>query len=105
MNNETKPINIALADDHVLLRKALAALINSFGDCIVIQEASNGKELIEKIKSSHPPDVAILDLNMPEMDGFETASRLYKFYPEISVLMLTMYDSELSLIRLLQAGV
>lgn len=105
MNKEITLINVALADDHVLLRNALAALINSFGDCKVVQEASNGKELLDKIKHSRPPDVAILDLNMPQMDGFETAKKLLKLYPRVHVLMLTMYDSELSLIRLLQSGV
>lgn len=98
-------IKVCLADDHTLLRNALANLINTFGDCKVILEASNGKELLEKISHSDKPDVIILDLNMPEMDGHETATRLQEKWPNIHILMLTMYDSELALIRLLQAGV
>jgi two-component system invasion response regulator UvrY len=98
-------ISVALADDHLLLRNALAALINSFGDCIVIVESSNGAELTDFVKKGIQPDVVILDLNMPIMDGFETANWLQKNFPTIHVLMLTMYDSELCLIRLLQAGV
>ena len=98
-------IKVALADDHVLLRNALAALIDSFGDCKVIQQASNGTELTEQINNTQPPDVAIIDLNMPQMDGLETAEWLRIHYPGVPVLMLTMYDSELALIRLLQAGV
>lgn len=98
-------IKVALADDHVLLRNALAALIDSFGDCKVIQQASNGTELTEQINKTQPPDVAIIDLNMPQMDGLETAEWLRIHYPKVPVLMLTMYDSELALIRLLQAGV
>lgn len=106
MTNTTKnPITVALADDHVILRHALAALINGFGDCLVVYEACNGQELLDQIKNSTPPEVAILDLNMPGMDGFETAERLFKKYPQIRIMMLTMYDSELSLIRLLQSGV
>jgi two-component system invasion response regulator UvrY len=97
-------IKVALADDHQLLRNALAALIDGFGDCKVIFQASNGKDFIEQMPSLKP-DVAILDLNMPEKDGYETAQFLQKNHPEVLVLMLTMYDSELSLIRLLQAGV
>jgi two-component system, NarL family, invasion response regulator UvrY len=62
-------------------------------------------QLTDKIAGGAVPDVAILDLNMPDMDGFETAEWLLKHYPRVHVLMLTMYDSELSLIRLLQAGV
>lgn len=94
-----------MADDHVLLRNALAALIDSFEDCQVILQAGNGKELTEAIRKGSSPQVVILDLNMPEMDGFDTAAWLQEHYPDILVLMLTMYDSELSLIRLLQAGV
>jgi DNA-binding NarL/FixJ family response regulator len=105
MSNKLHYIKVALADDHVLLRNALAALIDSFGECKVIQQASNGVELIDQIKSTQAPDVAILDLNMPQMDGLETATWLQLNHPEVRVLMLTMYDSELALIRLLQSGV
>jgi two-component system invasion response regulator UvrY len=98
-------IQVALADDHVLLRNALATLIDSFGDCKVIQQASNGRDLIEQIKRTQVPDVAILDLNMPQMDGYEMAIWLQINHPDVHVLMLTMYDSELALIRLLQSGV
>ena len=105
MEKETAYIKVALADDHVLLRNALAALINSFGDCRVINESNNGKELIDFLKKGLVPDVTVLDLNMPEIDGFEAARFIQKNFPQVHVLMLTMYDSELSLIRLLQAGV
>ena len=94
-----------LADDHILLRSALASLIDSFGDCKVIHQSNNGKELIDWFDNGLVPDVAILDLNMPEMDGYEAARVIQKKFPTVNVLMLTMYDSELSLIRLLQAGV
>lgn len=105
MKETKKSIRIAMADDHVLLRSALANLIDSFEDCQVILEAGNGKELVTAIGKDKMPDVVILDLNMPEMDGLETAGWLQEKYPDVKVLMLTMYDSELSLIRLLQAGV
>jgi two-component system, NarL family, invasion response regulator UvrY len=105
MNTAEPTIKIALIDDHVLLRNALATLINNFDDCRVLIEASNGKELINHINNGNIPDIVVLDLNMPEMDGLETAKWLQDMYPAIHVLMLTMYDSELALIRLLQAGV
>jgi two-component system invasion response regulator UvrY len=98
-------IKVAMVDDHILLRNALASLINHSGNCSVVIECSNGKELISKIKNSTPLDLVILDLNMPEMDGHQTALYLQKNHPEIKVIMLTMYDSELALIRLLKAGV
>lgn len=105
MLEKTSYIKVALADDHTLLRNALASLIDSFGDCKVMQQAGNGAELIEQINKSQIPDVAILDLNMPQMDGLETADWLRVHFPMVRVLMLTMYDSELALIRLLQVGV
>jgi two-component system invasion response regulator UvrY len=98
-------IKVVMADDHILLRNALASLINNSDSCNVIAEASNGKELINAISKENYPDVAIIDLNMPIMDGHDTAAYLQKNHPTIKVLMLTMYDSELALIRLLKAGV
>lgn len=94
-----------MADDHALLRNALSSLINSFENCLVIHQSGTGRELTESITAGTVPDVVILDLNMPDMGGLETAEWLQKNVPQVQVLMLTMYDSELSLIRLLQAGV
>lgn len=104
-NKEIKRIKVALADDHILLRNALANLIDSFEDCTVIHQSENGKELLDKISTGNIPDVVLLDLNMPVLNGFETANELQKKYNHVAVLMLTMYDSELTLIQLLQAGV
>lgn len=98
-------IKIGLADDHILLRDALATLIDGFGNCQVILQAANGEQLIEKVRAGKIPDVLILDLNMPKLSGWEVASWIQENHPEVRILMLTMYDSELSLIRLLQAGV
>ena len=105
MDSTEKKIKVALVDDHVLLRNALSSLINNFENCRVIFQSSNGKELISQVKTGEKPDVILLDLNMPEMDGYETASYLRDHHSDIHILMLTMYDSELALIRLLQAGV
>jgi DNA-binding NarL/FixJ family response regulator len=105
MNIQNSTIKVALADDHILLRDALASLINTFENCRVIFTASNGMEAVEKIKNNQIPHVLILDLNMPLMDGFETSSFVHDHCPDIHVLMLTMYDTDLTLIRLLKAGV
>lgn len=94
-----------MVEDHVLVRESLANTINSFDDCIVTLQADSGKDFIQKLQTAKKPDVVLLDLNMPEMDGFETAVWLQDHCPDIPVLMLTMYDSELTLIRLLQVGV
>ena len=69
MKNEC--IKVVMADDHLLLRNALATLINNSDTCKVVAEASNGKELMEAISKDNYPDIAIVDLNMPVMDGFE----------------------------------
>jgi DNA-binding NarL/FixJ family response regulator len=83
----------------------LASLINKFDNCQVIYEANNGADLISKIKGNVIPDVILLDLSMPVMDGLETANWLKNNLPQVHVLMLTMYDADITLIRLLQAGV
>jgi DNA-binding NarL/FixJ family response regulator len=97
--------NVILVDDHVLLRDALASLINTFDECHVMNVAGNGKELVDEIANGHIPCLVLLDLNMPVMDGYETAKWLRDNHPQIGVLILTMYDSEIALIRLLQLGV
>ncbi len=100
-----EPIKIALIDDHVLVRNALTIVIESFEECIVVNQSCNGKEMINAFLTGIVPDIVILDLNMPVMDGFETADWLHKNFPRVHILMLTMYDSELSLVRLLQKGI
>ncbi|MBL7699764.1 MAG: response regulator transcription factor [Chitinophagaceae bacterium] len=105
MHIENTVIRIALADDHTLLRTALATVINKTGNFSVELEAGDGSELIEKIQNGNIPDVVLLDLNMPVFDGYETAKWLQQNFPAIHILMLTMYDTEPTMIRLLQAGV
>jgi len=104
MSQQNTTTKIALVDDHVLLRDSLATVIDSFGDCKVTILAKHGKELIEELKTNPLPNLIILDLNMPEMAGFDTAQWLRTKYPDIPVLILTMYDSEYMLIKLLQMG-
>ena len=101
----TNTVKIFLTDDHVLLRDALSSLIDNFEECKVIGAADNGLEVIKKLEDGLKPDIIILDLNMPEMDGYATAEWLKANHPEIKILILTMYDSEVALIRLLQTGV
>lgn len=101
----TEKIKIILADDHVLLRDALASLINSFIEFEVIAVACNGNEVLHHLEHGKIPKLIVLDLNMPDLDGYDTAKIIAEKYPEINVLILTMYDSELLLIRLLQVGI
>jgi len=100
-----KKFKIILVDDHTLLRDALSSLIHSFEEFSVINSLNNGTELIRALSDGYKPDIVLLDLNMPILDGFETAKWLNVNYPEIKILILTMYDSEIALIRLLKVGV
>ncbi len=101
----SKSYKVILVDDHTLLRDTLATLIDSFEECKVIALASNGLALTKIIDKGKVPDLVVLDLNMPLMDGYETAQWLQEKYPSVRILILTMYDSEIALIRLLQMGV
>jgi DNA-binding NarL/FixJ family response regulator len=100
-----KLYKIILADDHILLRDALANLIDTFEEFAVAAKAADGSEVIELIESSKQPDILLMDLNMPRMDGYETAKWVAKHYPLIKIVILTMYDNEMALIRMLQLGV
>lgn len=95
---------VALVDDHALLRSGLASVINSFGEYKVIFEADNGKQFIENIKTIGKPEVVLLDINMPEMDGFATANWLKNNAPDIRVLVLSMLDNDTAIIKMLQSG-
>lgn len=100
-----KPIKVAIADDHALFRKGIVEILADFPEIQFLYGAANGKELLQKISTSpDQPDVCILDINMPEMNGFETAAAIRKQYPDIKLLALSMYDSEFSIIKMLKSG-
>ena len=96
--------NVVLVDDHTLLRNGLASLIRSFGDFNILFEADNGQDFINKLKPKTLPQVVLMDINMPEMDGYEACLWLKTNYPKIKVLALSMYDNETSVIRMFKAG-
>ncbi|HZE86315.1 MAG TPA: response regulator transcription factor [Puia sp.] len=101
--NNFKPA-VALVDDHVLLRNGLAGLIRSFGEYAVQFEARNGTDFIRQLKPRFLPELVLLDINMPEMDGYETALWLKRNFPEVKILALSMYDTDNSIIRMLKNG-
>jgi DNA-binding NarL/FixJ family response regulator len=95
---------IALADDHVLLRKGLASLVQNLGYAVVL-EADNGSELIRGVSAgTELPELVLMDINMPEKDGYETTLWLKENHPDIKVLALSMYDDEAAIIRMLKNG-
>jgi two-component system, NarL family, invasion response regulator UvrY len=101
--SESKRI-VAIADDHKLLRNGLAGHIMTLEDYHVSFEADNGSDFISKLKTMGIPDIALLDINMPGMDGYETALFLKKNHPEVKILALSMYDNEEAIIRMLKCG-
>ena len=100
----TKKIQVAVADDHTLMRKALAKLISSFDSYAVLFEADNGKEVKDQLSNHVIPDIVLLDVNMPGLDGYETAKWIYKNYPQVKVLALSMFSDENIIIRMLRLG-
>jgi DNA-binding NarL/FixJ family response regulator len=95
--------NIVLVDDHALLRNGLATLVRNLGHGVLF-EADNGKDFIENLKPNSLPDIVLLDINMPEMDGYQTASWIKANQPSIKTLALSMYDDENAIIRMLKNG-
>lgn len=103
--NNSPVITIAIAEDHTVMRKGIIALIDSFGDFKVIIDAVNGKDLISKIEMSKElPDICILDINMPVMNGYDTASTIRENWPDMKVLALSMINEEFSVVRMLRNG-
>src|SRR5258706_1748035 len=97
--------NIVIADDHWLIAKALTSIIDTFKKYKVLYEVPNGKVLMEQFKlKQRIPDIVLLDITMPEMDGFETAKWLTQHHPEILILALSMQNDEQTLIRMIKAG-
>jgi DNA-binding NarL/FixJ family response regulator len=86
------------------MAKALSGLVQKYENYEVLYEANNGKELLDRIKLKMVPDVVLLDISMPEMDGFETALWLKNNYPEVKVLALSMNDKEDSIVGMLRNG-
>src|SRR5580698_3172321 len=100
----TKKIQVGIVDDHSLLRKALAKLIGSFENYSVLFEGDNGKDIKAKITQHMIPDIILLDVNMPDMDGYETVRWLHKNFPQVKVLALSMFSDENTIIRMLRLG-
>lgn len=97
-------IKVALVDDHILIRNSLAKLVASFPNCTVLFEADNGRHCIEFLNKHILPDILLLDINMPIMDGFETAVYVSQHFPLVRILTLTMLTDERSIVKMLRNG-
>jgi len=96
---------IVIVDDHLLIAKALENIIDNFTDFQVIYVAENGQDLIDKFKTSHEiPEIILLDISMPIMDGFETVLWLKNNHPNIKVMALSMQGDDSSVIKMIKNG-
>ena len=100
---QTYPISIALVDDHKIFRQGLIEVLNHLGYKVSIQ-ASNGKELFEQLIETELPAICILDIHMPEMDGFETTRHLRAAYPEMKILAFSTDNTDLSVSKMISSG-
>ncbi len=98
-----KSIRVLLADDHNLVRAGIAALLQSLKGVEVVAEARDGHEALQKIATAQP-DIVLLDIAMPRLNGLETAARISKEWPAIGVIMLSMYTHEEYILRALHVG-
>lgn len=99
-----KNTRIAIVDDHVLFLHGLSSLLSKSEGIEVVFTASNGRELLDRLKEGNLPDVIFLDLDMPEMDGIETMKRLRNEYPEVKVLILSMHEDQALVLHLIEEG-
>ncbi len=95
---------IAIVDDHTMFRKGLASLINLFPTYKVLFDAADGKDFIAQLKPPHLPDIVLLDISMPGMDGYATADWIRSNHPDIKVIALSTMDSETAIIKMIRHG-
>lgn len=100
-----KKYSVVIVDDHLLFAQSLQGLVNAFSEFEVLYHVKNGNELIHKLKESENiPDIILLDMNMPVMNGYETMQWIKENRPDTNVLVLSMDDEEQSIIKMLRLG-
>ncbi|GAA4353174.1 response regulator transcription factor [Kangiella taiwanensis] len=96
-------IRVLLADDHTILRQGLVSILAKDDDCVVVGEASNGIEAVEKAFELEP-QIAVIDISMPELNGMEVVKRIHQKLPDCRILVLTMHEEEEYVIHMVRAG-
>ncbi len=108
MDTQKQQVKIGIVDDHNLFRKGLMKLItlaDKHNRYCILFEAGNGNDLIEQLNMKSLPDIILMDIDMPDMDGYETVSWLQKYHPGISILVISMFESEKEILRMMKLKV
>lgn len=100
----SEDIKIVVVDDHTMFRKGLISLLSGFSGYRVLFDASNGEELISQLDATNLPDIVLMDISMPVMDGFAATDWLKNSFPSVRVLALSTMDSETSIIKMIKSG-
>ena len=103
MTNNSNQISILIVDDHPLLREGIVSLVAKQTDMRVSAEASNAKEALELFRQ-HIPDITLMDLRLPEIDGVDAMTAILKEFPEAKIIVLTTYGGDVQIVRALKAG-
>jgi DNA-binding NarL/FixJ family response regulator len=103
MSSDSPAIRILSVDDHPLVRQGIAGLIAVQSDMCVVAEAANGREAIQQFRA-HRPDVTLMDLQMPEMSGFDAITAIRGEFPEARIIVLTTYAGDVQVLRAMKAG-
>ena len=103
MSDDSKQIRILAVDDHSLLRQGVAGLIADEPDMTLVAEASNGREAIQQFRT-HRPDITLMDLQMPEMNGLDAMIAIREEFPDARIIVLTTYSGDVQALRALKAG-
>jgi len=99
----TPPLRVLVADDHPVFRKGLRALLTSLRDVTVIGEAADGEQAV-RLAADHEPDIVVMDINMPGVNGVEATRRITAAHQDTAVLILTMFDDNDSVFAAMRAG-
>ena len=103
MSGDSSPIRVLTVDDHPVVRQGIAGLIGVQADMTLVAEAGNGRDAIQQFRT-HRPDVTLMDLQMPEMNGLDALLAIRTEFPEARIIMLTTYEGDVHILRAVKAG-
>jgi DNA-binding NarL/FixJ family response regulator len=103
MSSAPPPIRILCVDDHPIVRQGIAGLVGVHADLELVAEAANGREAIQQFRT-HRPDITLMDLQMPEMNGLDAIGAILSEFPEARIIVLTTYEGDVQALRAIKAG-